>query len=89
MTVFAWKEPPAAAPRQTNWAEVDRELRAKPGEWALVATKPNEKVAGHLATKLRCGYSREGQPRTWHLEPCAFEIERRGCDVYARFVGAA
>ncbi|HEX3778471.1 MAG TPA: hypothetical protein VHX38_02305 [Pseudonocardiaceae bacterium] len=90
MTI-TWKRPaPRATNKRINWAEVDRELRAQPHEWALVGRRGSVGSAGTMACELRWGASRGwGKPRHFYLEPGAFEIEQRDVDVYARFVGAA
>lgn len=71
---------------RTNWAEVDQALRANPGEWALVGAKKNVGSAARLASLLRHGDDLS-RYRYTPLEIGAFEIERRGCEVYARYIG--
>jgi hypothetical protein len=88
MTVLAWKEPPPAT--STDWPAVDAQLRTHPGDWALVSVCTTEAYAVKLTSELRFGKSQgAGQPRTVRLELGAFEVERRGCEVYARFTGGA
>lgn len=88
MTALVWKQPPPST--RTDWAAIDAQLRERPGEWALVATRDTEQKAGQLMSELRVGKSQGyGKQRTVRLEVGAFEVERRGLDVYARFVGAA
>lgn len=71
----------------TDWRAVDRQLRARPGHWALVATKKSKDNAARVASLLRLGDRLPDGSRYAPLELGAFEIERRDCEVYARYVG--
>lgn len=57
-------------------------LRERPGEWALVHTMESTNNAGSTAGKIRKGMLRDWQPFG------AFEAVARGCDIWARYVGA-
>lgn len=49
---LTWGEPPASraavqGARQQHFAAIREALMARPGEWAIVAMRPNDKLAGH------------------------------------------
>lgn len=84
-----WKKPPPPVQR-TEWTAVSDQLRAHPHKWALVATRTTEKDAIKLTCELRYGKSQGfRKARTVLLEVGAFEVERRGAEVYARFMGSS
>lgn len=88
MTALVWKQPPP--PTRTDWNAVGEQLRQHPGEWARVAIRDTKPQAMKLTSELRFGRSLGAcVPRSVILEIGAYEIERHGCEVYARFVGAA
>lgn len=76
MAEIVWKEPPPRTYRGKagRWVAVAAELRAHPGEWALVATD----VTPNLAQTLK----RHG------LETAVRGIRnKKAAEVYARWVG--
>jgi len=83
---IAWEDPPAGTARSgvTDWRRVADELRQRPGQWAVVATRPSSGAAATIAGAIRKG-SRAGMPSG------AFEARARTvdgeCRVYARYVG--
>lgn len=48
---IVWQDPPPDGRTVTNWNAVAAALRARPGEWALVASG----VSSSLATQIRSG----------------------------------
>ena len=85
------RQPPANATmggtRVTSWGLATSELIADPGEWYIVATKPNRTAAVGLANSIASG-KREG-----FAPPGAFQsawAEESGqFQVFAVFVGAS
>lgn len=65
-TVIRWEKPPAVRSGgyplgrgKSRWGSVAEELRARPGEWALIVEGPvkgaNGGLASGLATQIRMG----------------------------------
>lgn len=79
MTVLRWEDPPRPLRRRTDWREVARQLRSRPGVWALVYEGPSPQSAGGQMSNLRAG-------RVAAMNPAdEFEYERRGTALYARW----
>jgi hypothetical protein len=76
-------EPPGSVAGKTSqkWASEAAELRDRPKEWAVVATKPTASTAAAMALNVRSGLLRAFQPAG------SFEAISRGCDVWVRYVG--
>lgn len=55
-----WIEEPPAPP--TNWVEQLSPLLERPGQWAIVARKPNPQTAYSTARNLRSGAVRIPRP---------------------------
>lgn len=73
--------PPAGRESQIQHVrEAVAELKARPGEWAIVARKPKQTSANSFARKVRDGIG------SWRPAG-AFEAAVRGTDVWARYVG--
>jgi hypothetical protein len=82
---LVWKEPPSEPQRQ-SWSIIAAELLAHPGEWAIVAEKPNSAAAANVASQIKRGvYS--------GMSAGEFEAVARTVDgvsrVYARYAGSA
>lgn len=72
-----WREPPPLHPASSlrkpdDW-QVPDELRARPGQWALVKTTAKESSARSY---------RHSRSREWGAD---FELITRGNEVYARY----
>lgn len=84
-TLVKFEEPPATkggraeSPRNREIAEA---LRAKPGEWALVAQ--GEKNDG-LAVRIRTGKAKSFSEGVWEATS-RFVSDEEGIDIYARFI---
>lgn len=83
MSDLEFGELPAIVGRgfQTAWVDVATSLRARPGEWAKIATKPNPAAAHMMANHISNGVLKAFRP------PGEFEATSRGCDTWARYVG--
>lgn len=92
--VIRWEKPPPSrrlggypvGQGKSRWAAVAEELRAHPGEWALIAESPLG-VNGGLATQIRMGHMVCWSPAG------DFDAETRRADgvrkVWACYVGDA
>ena len=85
--LVTWADPPLITKGRysTRWREVAKQLRARPNEWAMVASAAPPSTASHIRTGKLAAFSPAG-----HFEATA----RRGPDlpanrriVYARYVG--
>lgn len=75
-------ELPVTTGRDPNaWQNEAAELKARPGQWARVATKQTTSSAGTLASRIK-----EGQIRAF-IPAGHFQAVIRGMDVWARYVG--
>lgn len=63
-----------------------RALRARPGDWALIAERPTIGPASNLAYRIRTGKLAAFRPAT-SFEAQARSTGERGAGVWARFVG--
>jgi hypothetical protein len=70
-----WRNPPPRNSRATS--ELMVELRAHPGEWAVIAALKDSNSASSSA----CARRRTFGP--------GFEVLTRGSEVFARFIGGA
>ncbi len=76
-----WKEPPPRT-RQGSpgiWNGIVSELRANPGQWALVRTYAHPSSASSTATQLKIRFPR--------LEVTSRKRDDGQADMYARWVG--
>lgn len=56
MNVMRWQNPPQPRIRPVHdWAGIGSALRARPGEWAIVAVVANAQLAGSTARHVRAG----------------------------------
>jgi hypothetical protein len=87
--LLAWESP--AVPR-TRWEPVVAELRARPGDWAVVFAAPiaERKRADNLAQRIRTGVTAAFRPtesfEVLVRKPADDDTEIR---VYARYLGGA
>lgn len=81
---FAPLPPDGRARRKGNkWVEIADQLRARPGEWAIVDTFGNRNAASPTSRRIRLGLLSAFRPAG------EWESTTRGADVYARYVGPA
>lgn len=85
--VLRWEQPPSRerGERRYDWARIADDLKANPGEWALVAVCPNPTTAASTARYIRNGkYKPLG---------AGFDAVARTVDgeprVYACYIGEA
>lgn len=86
--MIEWKDPTPPATRSgrgTDWKLIADELRAHPGQWAVVAHDRGEAVAtsikrGAIAAFRPAGSFEARSRRQRFNEP-------KSCDIYARYVG--
>lgn len=92
--VLRWEEPPPNqlptrpwTTRHSHLKELADELRARPGNWALVFEQegPASGRAGAMATHIRLGQVRCFTP-TGDFDAVTRKVENITC-VYARYVG--
>lgn len=77
-----FRDPPST-PRArgvSKWHRTVQSLKARPAEWALIATRPSDQSARNMASNIRRGFG------VW-APIGAYEATARGCGVYARFIG--
>lgn len=82
-----WEDPPPArGTRQarSRWHRIAAELRANPGQWAVVATYPSMS-ARSTAVKINAGKVAAMRP-AGHWEACTRTVEGE-TRIYARYVG--
>lgn len=81
---LAWEDPPDITALQVARSLAD-ELRARPGEWAVVSTHPTMGTAQSTSSNIRSGRRAIYRPRF------AFDATAREVDgeyrVYARYIG--
>ena len=84
--IIRWEDPP---PRRTSdvydWEAISMELKACPGNWALVVICPNTATAGSTARHIRNGLY---EPLRAGFDAVARTIDGEA-RVYARYVGGA
>lgn len=83
---LTWEEPPPVGQGvRTSYEDVARKLRARPGQWAIVAQYDKSRTAAGVANNIRKGISRHFRPEG-HYEAVGRTVggEHR---VYARYVG--
>lgn len=81
MSLKFLKEPPPSkreTERSSRWDSIAQQLRDRPNEWALVATKETSAGAGALAYEIR-----KGGLKAFRDE--RFTASVRGKDVWASF----
>lgn len=81
-----WKDPPPGETSPGKWDDDANELRANPGQWAIVRTANERKTLDTLGTTIR-----KGRATSW-LPAKSFEaVVRSNGDgtyaVYARYIG--
>jgi hypothetical protein len=76
-------ELPPADPRSYKdlWRKEAEALKARPGEWARITTKPSLNAARTMGSNIAGGILKAFRP------PKHFEARSRGLDVWARYVG--
>lgn len=83
MTKIRWEDPPPKDGRH-DWPAIVKMLKARPGEWAMVATYLRATVAAATARNVRDG-------KYWGIEAGVIEAVSRTvhgeCRIYARYVG--
>ena len=80
-----WVEPPANKGPHGKWADIANELRARPNEWAVVATNVSLSYSSALRSGSASGWTRgEFEVRT-----VGSDVNRGRGDIYARFIGGA
>lgn len=81
---LAWEEPPVN--RSSTWLEEASQLRACPGQWAVICIKPHSRAAVAMASHISNGNLAAFRPAG------TFEATSRTVDgearVYARYVGS-
>lgn len=87
-----WEAPP---PRQwptgiqaatADWEAIAAALQSRPGQWAIVATRPNRVAAAQDAYKIRMGQVAAFSSRGFDATARTVGGE---CRVYARYTGVA
>lgn len=68
------------------WARVGEALRSWPGQWAWVATSPNNDSARVAAGQMRRGERRAMGPGPWEVVVRTVDGAHR---IYARYTGGA
>lgn len=82
MSVEFGELPPSRSNYRRNaWTDEVEALRARPGEWALLARKSSTIQANAFAQKIRSGIMHAFRPAG------SFEATQRDCDVWARYIG--
>jgi hypothetical protein len=82
-----FEDPPGQYRRRsrTDHAAIVKELKARPGQWAIVSTHPSGAAAYIAANRLRCGFPAAYRPAG------AFEAVGRSVGgefrLYVRYVG--
>lgn len=76
---IVWQDPPADG--RSRWAEVANALRARPGQWALVASG----ASSSLATQIRSGRRVAFRPAR-SFEATSRKRPDGKYDIYARAV---
>lgn len=66
---------------RVSWTEEAQELRAEPGQWRMIADRETNSRAYTMANQINRGVLRSFQPAG------DFEAERRGAQVWARYLG--
>ncbi len=89
--VIRWEEPPKAhgnaKPKPpSKYQPVADALRARPGEWALIAEGKLPGTAGTLAGRVRAGVGPWAPPRSFESKAVG-PASGSSSKVYARFVG--
>ena len=80
--MLEWKDPPKAGRERADHRAIAAELRAHPGQWALIFTASSLNAARQHATRISNGLGSAYRPARW------FEAVARGeSDVFARYVG--
>lgn len=80
-----WVEPPTNKGPHGKWAEIADELRARPNEWALVASQASLSYSSALRSGSAPGWTRgEFEVRT-----VGNDVSRTRGDIYARYIGGA
>ena len=82
MTV-RWEEPPQTRSRH-DWPEIIKQLRKRPGKWAMVATYSKPQIAYSTARAVRDGLYQGIEAGTVEARARTVDGEAR---VYARYVG--
>jgi hypothetical protein len=90
VSVIRWEEPPkkhgnASASRPSKYSAAAEALRARPGEWAVVAEDMRSGSAGSLANRIRTGAGPFGPAKQFEAKsvgPVGGSVR-----VYARYVG--
>jgi hypothetical protein len=75
---------PAPVTRTARWATVASELRARPGEWKVIATTASSNLAHHIRVGNNKSFPKgefEATSRGWD------KTTKRYAKVYARFIG--
>ena len=85
MTELKWEEPPPAARGPLGYEETAQQLKAKPGQWAIVATFPRRSNAGTLSHNIRIGRTAAWQP-AGDFEAVSRKVGEE-VRVYARYLG--
>jgi len=82
---LTWEQPPPpASDHRTKWSLVAEQLRARPGEWAIVAVRKDTGLAASMANNLRKG--RYGGVTEGEFESASRKIGDE-CRVYLRYIG--
>ncbi len=78
-----WKDPGTGWSKRFDWDAIAAELRAHPGEWALVGTS----AASH-AVGVKTGKVKALRP-VGAFDACTRKNADGGRDLYVRYVGAS
>lgn len=81
---FKWEDP-GPDDRRTKWSVIAAQLKAAPGQWALVyESLPGQTPANGITSRLRSGRAEGFSPAG------SFEaVTRDGVKTYARYIGEA
>jgi hypothetical protein len=83
--VLRWEEPPARRNGVVrDWVAIAADLKAQPGEWAIIAVCVNQPLAGQTARQVRDSSYAALRDGRYEAKARSVDGEHR---VYARYVG--
>jgi hypothetical protein len=82
--VRAWEDP--QQPSRAEWREIAADLRAHPGEWALVHSGSSEAAMRKAAARIKKGSPKAFEP-AGDFDAASRKSGDGTTDVYARYVG--
>lgn len=78
---IVWQDPPPDGRARNNWTAVAAALRARPGEWALVASGASSSLATQIRSGRRVAFGPAGS-----FEAVSRKRPDGKHDIYARAV---